>query len=188
MEGILKLTACGESLLDTEKATMLRCEDPCTKKSFVTFNPELRKKISNLRSATSHKLLQDTFSDHGPVSLESTSLLQLGKNISNDTSKLATPPVPRTEPQGPCGDPYAGGPKPPTAKAGCELSPGSCKLLQERFLLIQSGLKDDKEGLLLDIASMEKYCKETKETIQAEITNNENIQSEAQTALGEATE
>merc|ERR1719454_207654 len=72
-------------------------------------------------------------------------------------------------------------------KPGCKLTPGSCMLLQERFLLIQSGLKDDKEGLLLDIASMEKYCKETKETIQAEITNNENIQSEAQTALGEAT-
>jgi hypothetical protein len=186
MEGILKLTECGDSLLDTKNA-MLSCKDPCTKKRFVTFNHELRTKMSHLRSATSHKLLQDTFSDHGGVSLESTSFLQLGKNISNDTSKLATPPVPRTEPQGPCGDPYAGGPKPPTAKAGCELSPGSCKLLQERFLLIQSGLKDDKEGLLLDIASMEKYCKETKETIQAEITNNENIQSEAQTALGEAT-
>merc|ERR1719316_122714 len=96
MEGILKLTECGESFVDTN-AGMLSCEDPCTKKSFVTFNPELRKKISNLRSATSHKLLQDTFSDHGVVSMESTSLLQLGRNTSNDTSKMATPPVPRTE-------------------------------------------------------------------------------------------
>jgi len=100
--------------------------------------------------------------------------------------------VPKTEPAGPCNDPYAGGPKPripgPDGKVPCRLGNQSCVLLTERFLLIQSGLNDDKEGLLLDIASMEEHCKVTEKGIQEEIQDAESIHAEAQTALGEGTQ
>jgi len=60
--------------------------------------------------------------------------------------------------------------------------------LQERFLLIQSGIKDERDALLEDIASMEKHCKETKETIEKQIGDLEDTLSSSQTKLGLATE
>merc|ERR1719456_1622924 len=69
---ILTMTDC-----DAKKfvqTSLLRCKDPCTKKSFITFKDEaLKQKISQLQSAKSNKLVQETFADlfDGVESLES---------------------------------------------------------------------------------------------------------------------
>merc|ERR1719217_523657 len=49
---ILKMTDCDANKF--MQTSMLRCQDPCTKKSFITFqNDNLKKQISQLRSETS---------------------------------------------------------------------------------------------------------------------------------------
>merc|ERR1719395_314589 len=58
MTTILTMTDCdAKSFIQRQKMAVLRCLDPCTKKSFITFQEEgLKKQISKLRSATSNKL------------------------------------------------------------------------------------------------------------------------------------
>merc|ERR1719169_359755 len=109
--------------------------------------------------------------------------------IINKT-KFNNPPTPRTKvPMNPCSDPYAGAPSPETKRAAkCTLTGAKCYKLQERFLLIQSGIKDDRDALMEDIASMEQHCLETKNTLETTIKNDEDTLSEAQTKLGEATQ
>merc|ERR1719262_182399 len=106
--------------------------------------------------------------------------------IINKT-KFNNPPVPRTKvPMNPCNDPNGGAPSAATKRAAkCVLTGAMCYKLQERFLLIQSGIKDDYEALLQDKASMEEHCEETKETLEAQIKSDEDMLSEAQTKLGE---
>jgi predicted RNase H-like nuclease (RuvC/YqgF family) len=60
--------------------------------------------------------------------------------------------------------------------------------LQERFLLIQSGLQDEHDELLDEIDMMEHYCEETKNTLQAQIANNQALMKTCETKLAEATE
>jgi hypothetical protein len=60
--------------------------------------------------------------------------------------------------------------------------------LQERFLLIQAGIKDDRDALLEDIASMEKHCEETKNTLEKQIADDRDTLEDAQVKLGLATE
>jgi len=111
--------------------------------------------------------------------------------VVNQT-EFNNPPLPRTEvPMNPCNDPDAGAPSQDIKDKGankCSLNPGQCSKLQERFLLIQAGIKDERDALLEDIASMEKHCKETKETIETQIKNDEDMLDDAQTKLGFATE
>merc|ERR1719359_2125531 len=121
--------------------------------------------------------------------------LQMDANVNNpdfqiNKTKFNNPPVPRTKvPMNPCSDPYAGAPSPETKRAAkCTLTGTKCYKLQERFLLIQSGIKDDRDALLEDIADMEKHCEETKATLEKQIADDEDMLSEAQTKLGLATE
>ena len=53
--------------------------------------------------------------------------------------------------------------------------------LQERFLLIQSGIKDERDDLLEYNASVEKHCEEAAVTLGTQITNDEDMFSNAQT-------
>merc|ERR1719387_370343 len=177
------------------KMDVLRCLDPCTKKSFITFKEDsLKKQISKLRSSRSNKLVQETFADlfDGVRSLESMEFLQLDAQIEPAINKtdFNNPPVPRTKvPANPCNDPDGGAPSAATKRAAkCVLSPGACYKLQERFLLIQAGIKDERDALLEDISSMEHHCEETEKTLETQIKDDEDMLSDAQVKLAFATE
>jgi len=199
MTTILKMTDCDkkeESFIETGNLSMMRCEDPCTKKSFVTFNHTyLKQQVSQLQSSVSQKLMHDSFKDlfQGIESLQSGSFSQLNSQQSPVIKKteFKNAPVPRTEiPVDPCTDPDAGAPSMAdknAAKCTITKSP-QCYKLQERFLLIQSGIKDERDALLEDIASMDSHCKETTATFEAQIQDDQNILSEAQEKLGVGTE
>jgi len=80
MTMILEMTDCEKKLLQTKKLSLLKCEDPCTKKQSLQFGEEgLQAKVSQLQSTVSHSLMQDTFADlfEGIEGMEETeSLLQ----------------------------------------------------------------------------------------------------------------
>merc|ERR1719484_84929 len=193
---ILKMTDCdAKSFLQKKKMEVLRCLDPCTKKNFITFKEDqLKKQVSKLRSSRSNELLQETFADlfDGVRSLESLEFLQLDAQIEPAINKTEynNPPVPRTKvPANPCNDPDGGAPSAATKRAAkCVLSPGACYKLQERFLLIQSGIEDERENLLEEISMLENYCEETKQMLENQISSDEDMLSDAQTKLAAATE
>merc|ERR1719197_862366 len=121
--------------------------------------------------------------------------LQMDAHVQNpdftiNKTKFNNPPVPQTMvPGNPCNDPSGGAPSAATKRAAkCVLTGAKCYKLQERFLLIQSGIKDDRDALLEDIASMEKHCEDTKNTLEKQIKDDEDMLSDAQTKLGFATE
>jgi len=186
---ILEMTDCDKKLLQMKKLALLHCEDPCTKKSFITFDhDDLQKKVSQLQSSVSHDLMQDTFADlfEGIEGLESA---EQGPVINK--TKFNNPPVPRTKvPKNPCNDPYAGAPSAAdkrAAKCTIKKSP-QCYKLQERFLLIQSGIEDERDELMEEIAMMEHFCEETKKSLETQIANDEDMLANAQTKLAAATE
>jgi len=55
-------------------------------------------------------------------------------------------------------------------------------------LLIQSGIEDERDELLEEIAMLEHYCEETKQTLETQISDDEDMLSNAQTKLAGATE
>merc|ERR1719514_22074 len=105
-------------------------------------------------------------------------------------TQFNNPPVPKTKvPSNPCNDPDMGAPSAAdkrAAKCTIKKSP-QCYKLQERFLLIQSGIEDERDELLEEIAMLEHFCEETKNTLETQIANDEDMLSNAQTKLGVAT-
>merc|ERR1719160_2479554 len=156
MTMILEMTDCEKKLLQMKEFALLHCTDQCTHKSFIQFNHDgLQQKVSQLQSSLSHDLMQESFADlfEGIEGLESVEFLQTAANqtpIINKT-KFNNPPVPKTKvPGNPCNDPYAGAPSAAdkrAAKCTIKKSP-QCYKLQERFLLIQSGIEDERDQLL----------------------------------------
>jgi len=191
---ILKMTDCDKKFVQMEKLSLLHCQDPCTKKSFITFNQDsLKHKVSQLQSSLSQGLMQDTFKDlfQGIVGLQSVEFLQLDQHQSpmiNET-KFSNPPPPRTVvPGNPCNDKAAGA---PTAedkrKAKCTIAKSPmCYKLQERFLLIQSGVKDERDNLLSEIEFTKEACDETAGTLQSQIQDDTNMLSDAQAQLAQS--
>jgi len=196
MTMILEMTDCEKKLVQMKNLAMLHCTDQCTKKSFIEFKHNgLQEKINKLQSSLSHDLMTDTFADmfEGIKSLESTDFLQMHSQqmpLINKT-KFSNPPVPRTKvPGNPCNDPDMGAPSGAdkrAAKCTIKKSP-QCYKLQERFLLIQSGIEDERDELLDEISMMENFCEETKKTMKTQIANDEEMLSNAQTKLAAATE
>merc|ERR1719409_2261944 len=195
---ILKMTDCEKkSFVEMQKLALLHCEDQCTKKSFITFNHDaLQKQVSQLQSSVSQDLMKDNFADlfEGVEALESMEFLQL--DAHQDPSKINVtksnnPPVPRTKvPSNPCNDKNGGAPSAAdkrAAKCTIKKSP-QCYKLQERFLLIQSGMEDERDDLLSEIAMLEKYCEDTKKMLETQIENDETALENAQTKLAAATE
>merc|ERR1719316_340435 len=174
MTMILEMTDCEKKFYQMEQFSMRRCTDQCTQKSFIEFNHGgLQKKINQLQSSLSHNLMQDSFSDlfKGIEGLESVELLQTGDHqmpVINKTT-FNNPPVPKTKvPGNPCNDPYAGAPSAAdkrAAKCTIKKSP-QCYKLQERFLLIQSGIEDERDQLLEAIEMLENYRDETKKMLE----------------------
>jgi hypothetical protein len=197
MTMILEMTDCDKSFVQTRSLSLLHCEDPCTNRTFVTFDHQgLQKKISQLKSAFATDLVKDTFADlfAGIEAMESTEFLQLGSEqspINVNKTQFNNPPVPVTKvPPNPCTDPYKGAPSPHdkrAAKCTIKKSP-QCYKLQERFLLIQAGIEDERDELMEEISMVEKYCEETKKVLETEIANEEDLLQESQTKLAKATE
>jgi hypothetical protein len=186
---ILEMTDCEKKLLQMNKLALLRCEDPCTSKKFVTFENDntLKQKVSQLHTSVYHDLMQETFADlfEGVEGLEA-----IEQSPIINKTKFNNPPVPRTKvPKNPCNDPYAGAPSAAdkrAAKCTIKKSP-QCYKLQERFLLIQSGIEDERDELMEEIAMFENFCEETKQTLEKEIAQCEDMLAAAQTNLAEAT-
>ncbi len=65
MTTILRMTDCdAKKFVQMRKVALLRCLNPCTKKSFITFQHKgLQQKIRQLRLVNSNKLVQATFAD-----------------------------------------------------------------------------------------------------------------------------
>merc|ERR1719399_2618155 len=101
MNVILKMTDCKESMFaQIKQLALLHCKDPCSKKSFVTFDHDvLKKQLSQLQSSESLKLIQESFADlfQGVESLQTTELLQAHVAPVINKTKFNNPPVPRTE-------------------------------------------------------------------------------------------
>merc|ERR1719353_1261937 len=196
MTMILEMTDCEKKLLQMKSFALLHCTDQCTKKSFIEFNHDgLQKKVAQLQSSLSHDLMENTFADlfEGLESLQSLEFVQLDSHqhqIPNKT-KFNNPPVPRTQvPSNPCNDPNMGAPSAAdkrAAKCSIKKSP-QCYKLQERFLLIQAGIQDERDELLDEISMLETFCEETKNLLETQIANDEDMLSNAQTKLAAATE
>ena len=139
--------------------------------------------------------MQDTFKDlfEGVESLQSMEFLQTEAQISPviNKTKFNNPPVPVTKvPGNPCNDPFKGAPSAADKRAAkCALGPSpQCYKLQERFLLIQSGIEDERDELLEHIDMLKRFCEETKQTLEGQIADDEDMLSNAQTKLAAATE
>jgi len=194
---ILKMTDCDKVFVQTEKLSLRHCQDPCTKKSFIEFSHDgLEKKVNELQSSLSHGLMQDTFKDlfQGIESINSLSFMQLDAQRTPVVTKtnFSNPPVPRTMiPGDPCTDPNAGAPSSrqrAKGKGKCSIAKSpDCPRIQERFLLIQSGIKDEAENLLQEIALMEENCKATADTLEAQIQDDHNRQNQAELDLADGT-
>merc|ERR1719277_2477315 len=104
---ILKMTQCNTLLVQGGGIAMLRCKDPCSKRSFVTFtHKDLKAKVSQLQSSVAHDLMQSSFADlfSGIEAMEAIEQ----QPIINKT-EFNNPPLPRTEvPGNPCTDPNHG--------------------------------------------------------------------------------
>merc|ERR1719199_1838860 len=191
---ILEMTDCEKKLLQVKNFAMLHCEDQCTHKHFIKFDHEgLQQKVSQLQSTASQELMQDTFKDlfEGVQALEATEFLQMSAGQVPNKTQFNNPPVPNTEvPSNPCNDPDQGAPSAADKKAAkCTIKKSpQCYKLQERFLLIQARIMDERDGLLEDIQSLEHHCEETTKTLENQITQDEEMLADAQTKLAAATE
>merc|ERR1719162_2015143 len=196
MTMILEMTDCEKKLLQMKNFALLHCTNQCTKKTFIQFNHDgLQQKVSQLQSSTSKDLMTDTFSDlfQGVEDMESLEFLQVEaaqEPIANKTT-FNNPPVPKTAvPKNPCTDPFAGAPSDAdkaAAKCTIKKSP-QCYKLQERFLLIQAGIQDERDKLMYQITQMENSCEETKNSYETQIQDDKDALSNAQTKLAAATE
>merc|ERR1719440_1922248 len=196
MTTILEMTDCKTSLTQFDLA---QCTHRCTKKSFIQFrDQDLQRKFDKLQSEFSHDLVSDTFKDmfEGVKSFVELNFLQTGASqdpIMGNTTKTEfnNPPVPRTDvPENPCNIPDMGAPSAgdkQAAKCTIKKSP-QCEKLQERFLLIQSGIEDERDQLLEDIQKMEDNCEEIRKTLESQIEQDEKMLDNAQTKLAQATE
>merc|ERR1719197_1895992 len=162
-----------------KKFALLHCKNKCTGNTFVQFDHDgLQQKVSQLQSSLSHNLMKETFSDlfEGVESLETVEFSQQSPIVNK--TRFNNPPVPKTPvPRNPCTDPNAGAPSAAdkqAAKCTIKKSP-QCFKLQERFLLIQAGIQDERDELLEEISMMEAYCEETKKTLETKIQNDKNM-------------
>jgi len=194
MTMILTMTDCdAKKLLQIKDFGVLHCEDQCTHKHFIKFQHKgLQEKVSQLQ-ATSQALMKDTFADlfEGVESLESTEFLQINAFQVPNKTQFNNPPVPNTEvPTNPCNDPDAGAPSAADKKAAkCTIKKSpQCYKLQERFLLIQAGIMDEKNELEENIQDLEHRCEQTTQTLENQIAQDEEMLAASQTKLAVATE
>ena len=172
MTTILKMTDCdAKKFVQMRKVALLRCLNPCTKKSFITFQHKgLQQKIRQLRPVNSNKLVQETFADlfEGVESMGTAmSATQIDANVESVINKTST------SAENCSANEFL-------HRSRCRWSKNSgwgrlSYELQERFLLIQAGIKDNRDALMEDIADMEHNCEEVKATLEKRIKDDEDI-------------
>jgi len=198
--------------MQTQKLTLMRCEDQCTKKATVTFNgTNLQSQIDTLKSPNAKDLLAGTFADlfnaeSDDDDSEETSLLEADPEMDGDMpegmldeleggpkkkAKFNNPPVPKTKvPGNPCTDPNMGAPSAEDKRAAkCTLKKSpQCYKLQQRFLQIQAEIEDTRDDLMDQISKLEIDCKTIKNSLEASIKADNDLLSSSQTKLAAATE
>jgi len=92
-------------------------------------------------------------------------------------------------PASPCTDPNKGMPAPSDKRAAkCTLTGRTtCTKLQERFILIQSGLKDEEDNMKDDVVDLETSCEKTEVTLSKALEKAEQTLKGYQTKLAEGT-
>jgi hypothetical protein len=198
MTRILEMTDCdAQSFVQMKAFDLLQCQDPCTHKSFIAFNhSEIQQKMSQLQSSFTTDLISDTFKDlfHGFQEIQSIALMSTKQEPVINKTKFNNPPVPFTKvPADPCQDPNAGAPASQvkttfknTNKCTLCKTCANCYKLQERFLLIQAGIQDEHDEILEEIAMLERFCEETKQTLEKQISDDERLLAASQTKLADS--
>jgi len=200
MTMLLKMTDCdAKNLLQTQNMLLLKCKSKCTKNQFISFgDKKLEDQIDKLQSKQVRRLFTETLgelvSDKGQsaVFIQGQAYLdeeQPAEKKAVNGTKPNLPPVPRTEvPANPCTDPNGGAPSAADkAAAKCTLGKGQCYKLQERFMLIQSGIMDERDTLQESLKTLEDHCEELEETLSTDIGNEETCLKEEGTKLASAT-
>jgi hypothetical protein len=188
MTTILDMTECKGSFL-LQDIGMMKCRDPCKNTEFISFKHQgLREKFAKLKTEVSSNVMKDVMADffEGVRNLQTVVYV----NLTNVT-EFHNPPLPRTQvPVNPCTDPLQGAPSAATKRAAkCSLSPGAdCYKLQERFLLIQAGISDEKDDLMESIEKWQDACHEKEAAVDAAVGNDESLLADSQTNLARATE
>jgi len=180
MSKILGMTDCGSSLIQTSRHVgkevgVLHCKHDCSDVSLVTFDHSpLKSHIDLLKTKVAQQLLQESFSDIAGA--DETWV------PSGNASKLGNTAVPSS----PCED---GPPKMGDKRsAKCTISgTASCTKLEERFILIQSGLKDTEDNMKDNVVDVEKDCEKTEETLSVALEKAEQTLKSYQTKLAEGT-
>jgi len=201
---ILEMSDCDAKLIQMDKLSMLRCEDQCSMKKYITFNhDELQERVNQLQSPASQdrvaQAFRDLFDEADADSDDTTELVQVAQSpeLMNKTKKVYpktkfnNPPTPKTKvPGNPCTDKNGGAPSAANKRAAkCTLKKSPrCYKLQGRFLVIQAGIIDDRDALMSQIAAAEASCKETKLTLESSIENDGSMLASSQTKLAAGTE
>jgi len=179
LDNILDMTSCHKNKANGTLLQMRRCEDACTKESFIAFNhDEVQAKLDKLQSSTSRQLLEDTFQKETDASTTSKSEKSVSLHVDE--------PEPRTELANPCQDKNAGAPPAMRHKRAkkCTLEPPfPCEKLYQRFLAIQSGLDDEKKTVEQSLEKYQVYSDDVKKTLRKMIDDDEARKSEATTNL-----
>jgi len=202
MTMILEMTDCDSSkriALIKENTMLLKCKSQCTKNNFISFDDKhLADQIDKLQSKQARRLFTETLGDLVPdkgasaVFIQGEAYLEQepgAKKAEPNATKPNLPPIPRTDvPANPCTDPNAGAPSAADkAAAKCTLGKAACYKLQERFMLIQSGIMDERDTLQESLKTLEDHCEELDETLSTDIGNEETCLKEEGTKLAQAT-
>eukprot|EP00928_Gymnodinium_smaydae_P039016 TRINITY_DN26760_c0_g1_i1.p1 TRINITY_DN26760_c0_g1~~TRINITY_DN26760_c0_g1_i1.p1 ORF type:complete len:551 (-),score=138.06 TRINITY_DN26760_c0_g1_i1:1105-2598(-) len=189
MSAILNMTDCDTTPATTgKKLLLLSCQDECTGESFITFHDgELGRASSALQSKAAQQLLQEGLSATDDADLDLSQADDDGsRNVTKPTEEEidVEPPVfvPRSSP---CKQPKVSDKR--ASKCSIKNNP-SCLPLQERFLLIQAGIKDKKDELQEELNHMEKDCSDGSANFRAMIDDFESRLKDQQTKLASATQ
>lgn len=195
---ILEMTECkSEAMLQVD---LLHCKSQCKKEKFVAMDhQDLQIHLSRLRSPVAIGLVQENLkqlvsgSADGDEAEAGEAFAQTGNSTptSNTSMKLEKTgdPAPRTQvPDSPCDDPNGGAPSALDKRAAkCTIS-GSpdCSKIQERFLIIQSGIQDERDDLQEEISKVERQCDNTRINVETQIADTDQSLKDEQTKLAEA--
>jgi hypothetical protein len=184
MDTILKMTDCKS----TSMLLLLKCQDECTGKSFVTFNHTLLQgTISKLQSSSAKQMLDDGLDEaYGEDSMDGTTVAAVTTAMTAASTTWAPVTVPQMSitRRTPC---KAAVPKDKrTGKCSVNDSP-DCEKLQERFELIKAGIEEKRDELQDQLAKLEADCEKVRTNIEAQINDFETKLKDQQTALAHGT-
>jgi len=209
MEEVIKLTQCtGNFFMQMEGASLCECRQH-NQSTFTTVGHEaLHSRLMSLKSQHARQLVQEGLAElsedqtEGAGDQGAEAEIAEGEEVVTQTAapiplnatnppnvtitKFENPPLPQAKlPSDPCkGISYDSG----EGGGGCVLrkSP-ACFNLQNKFLTIQGETVDKRDELLEEIKNLEAACKETKETLEAEIETFTTKQADEHTKLASAT-